>query len=375
MAPTLGDELASIGERASAVASRASESSLMNALEGLIEAAELIRAAWSGSSLGYHALVYYEDLRPPPPGAHFSSEWGFQGVFQGTTGAWCEYPHDGVIAEIERKAGNPDRRSLRRDADAAKRIVEDAKDEAISVLKVLLSRQEDEYLRDSLARVSEVKVLGYEECVRYQLPSGQLMSRDSVAITSGIRSAPHQEVIADVVSIRSPFDAAAELASLCRRAARHLERLGADWAPLERATLTANRVVIGHGRSPLWRELKDFISERLGLQWDEFNRVPVAGVATADRLGQMLNSAAVAFLVATAEDEKASGDLVARQNVVHEVGLFQGHLGFSRAIVLLEDGCEEFSNIHGLGQIRFPRGHISAAFEEIRRVLEREGLV
>jgi hypothetical protein len=43
--------------------------------------------------------------------------------------------------------------------------------------------------------------------------------------------------------------------------------------------------------------------------------------------------------------------------------------------VLLEEGCEEFSNIHGLGQIRFPKEDIRPAFEEIRRVLEREGLI
>jgi hypothetical protein len=30
---------------------------------------------------------------------------------------------------------------------------------------------------------------------------------------------------------------------------------------------------------------------------------------------------------------------------------------------------------HGLGQIRFPRGRISAAFEEVRQVLEREGFI
>lgn len=69
----------------------------------------------------------------------------------------------------------------------------------------------------------------------------------------------------------------------------------------------------------------------------------------------------------TGEDE-VDGKLRARENVVHEVGLFQGRLGFGRAIVLLEEGCEEFSNIQGLGQIRFPKGNISAKFEEIRAV-------
>ena len=135
------------------------------------------------------------------------------------------------------------------------------------------------------------------------------------------------------------------------------------------------RVFIGHGRSPLWRELKDFIQDRLHLPWDEFNRESVAGIGTSNRLETMLNSAAFAFLLMTAEEEHGDSSVHARPNVIHEVGLFQGKLGLRRAIVLLEDGCSEFSNIVGLGQIRFPRGNVSAAFEEIRRVLEREGMV
>ena len=47
-------------------------------------------------------------------------------------------------------------------------------------------------------------------------------------------------------------------------------------------------------------------------------------------------------------------DQHARENVVHEAGLYQGKLGFSKAIILLEEGCEALSNVQGLGQIRFP---------------------
>lgn len=132
---------------------------------------------------------------------------------------------------------------------------------------------------------------------------------------------------------------------------------------------------IGHGGAPLWRELKDFVSDRPGLSWDEFNRVPVAGVTNIARLSEMLDNAGIALLVLTGEDEAADGRERARQNVVHEAGLFQGRLGFSRAIILLEEGCKEFSNIQGLGQIRFPVGRIEATFEEVRRVLEREGFI
>ncbi len=89
----------------------------------------------------------------------------------------------------------------------------------------------------------------------------------------------------------------------------------------------------------------------------------------------MLDNAGIAFIILTAEDDRVDGAMLARQNAVHEVGLFQGRLGFSRAIVMLETGCDEFSNIAGLGQIRFPEANISAGFEEVRRVLEREGFI
>jgi predicted nucleotide-binding protein len=98
-------------------------------------------------------------------------------------------------------------------------------------------------------------------------------------------------------------------------------------------------------------------------------------VTTAARLSELLDAAAFAFLILTAEDEQPDGTLCARENVLQEAGLFQGRLGFGRAIILLEEGCEEFSNIHGLGQIRFPRGNISAKFEDIRSVLERKKLI
>ena len=172
--------------------------------------------------------------------------------------------------------------------------------------------------------------------------------------------------------VRHAFETAAKLAKLARQAGSHLSR---QQSRRRRAATVGTNVFIGHGRSAPWRELKDFVEDRLGLPVDEFNRVPVAGVTNIARLSEMMDAAAVALLVMTGEDEQPDGKLRARMNVVHEAGLFQGRLGFSRAIVLLEDECEGFSNIEGLGQIRFPKGQIRSAFEEIRHVFEREELL
>jgi predicted nucleotide-binding protein len=132
------------------------------------------------------------------------------------------------------------------------------------------------------------------------------------------------------------------------------------------------KVFIGHGRSLVWLQLKNFLTDRLHLACDEFNAESIAGRTTTARLEQMLDEAAFAFLVMTAEDTHADSTAHARENVIHEAGLFQGRLGFERAIILLEDGCAQFSNIHGLTHINFPKGNLETAFEKIRQVLERE---
>jgi predicted nucleotide-binding protein len=139
---------------------------------------------------------------------------------------------------------------------------------------------------------------------------------------------------------------------------------------------TPPTVFIGHGgRSSEWLKLEKFLSTRLHLSAVEFNSIEVAGRATSDRLVEMLKQADFAFLILTGEDERATGEVHPRLNVVHEAGLFQGKLGFEKAIILLEEGCEKFSNVHGLNDIRFPKGKIETAFEKVRGVLEREGLI
>jgi hypothetical protein len=86
----------------------------------------------------------------------------------------------------------------------------------------------------------------------------------------------------------------------------------------------SKKIFIAHGESNVWEGLKDFISDRLKLQWDEFNREAIAGYTTFERLEDMLQNTDFAFIVMTAEDEHKDSTLHARENVIHEAGLFQG---------------------------------------------------
>jgi predicted nucleotide-binding protein len=145
-------------------------------------------------------------------------------------------------------------------------------------------------------------------------------------------------------------------------------------ASKENVSPTSKKVFIGHGRSQYWRELKDFLTGKLNLEYLEFNSEPVAGRHTADRLNEMLSECGFAFLIMSAEDEQVDGSFSARNNVIHEVGLFQGKLGMNKAIIILEEGCNIFSNIHGLTVIPF-KDKISNCFEDIRDVLKREKFI
>jgi len=86
----------------------------------------------------------------------------------------------------------------------------------------------------------------------------------------------------------------------------------------------------------------------------------------------MAENSSFALLVLTGDDFSNTENPRARQNVVHETGLFQGKLGFPRAIVLLEDGVEEFSNINGIQQIRFSKGRIRECFGDVLATIRRE---
>jgi predicted nucleotide-binding protein len=129
------------------------------------------------------------------------------------------------------------------------------------------------------------------------------------------------------------------------------------------------KLFIGHGRSAEWLKLRIFLTQTLSLTCDEFNIEPTAGLQTGARIESMLNTARMAFLVLTGEDQHVDGSMHARENVIHEVGLFQAKLGPTRAIVLLERGCSRFSNLDGLTTIDFPPNDIMARYEEIRGVL------
>ena len=135
------------------------------------------------------------------------------------------------------------------------------------------------------------------------------------------------------------------------------------------------KIFIGHGRNKVWARLQVFLQDELKLETITFESEPRTGESIVNILNEFLHNASFAIVVMTAEDETGDGKIRARQNVIHEVGLFQGRLGFQKVVLLKEDKTEDFSNIAGLQYIPFNGNSIEQTFYELQRTLKKQGLI
>lgn len=76
----------------------------------------------------------------------------------------------------------------------------------------------------------------------------------------------------------------------------------------------------------------------------------------------------------TGEDQTIDNKRLARQNVVHEAGLFQAKLGFENVVLLKEVGVEQFSNAQGIIYIPLDPANAEASFYALRRFFAKKGL-
>ena len=159
-----------------------------------------------------------------------------------------------------------------------------------------------------------------------------------------------------------------------------LERLARDIAQLfeiransELATPntieTPRRVFISHGRAEDWRRVQSFIEKDMGLETVELAQEASLGMTIGQKLRSVSARCDTAVVVMTGDDQDADGQRRARENVIHEIGFFQGRYGDNRVVLLHEDGVSMPSNIHGVVYSPFPKGVIEACMQVLQREL------
>lgn len=102
----------------------------------------------------------------------------------------------------------------------------------------------------------------------------------------------------------------------------------------------------------------------------ELAQQPNLGRTILQKLDEEASKCIVAIIVMTGDDVIDESQVRARENVLHEIGFFQGKLGLSKIILLHEEGVNIPSNIHGLVYISFAKDTIETTFGAIFRELK-----
>lgn len=128
-----------------------------------------------------------------------------------------------------------------------------------------------------------------------------------------------------------------------------------------------NSIFISHGHAELLKyQLKDFVREKLGRTALILSEQPNNGLTVVEKLEVASEKCNKAIILLTKDDEMADGHIRSRQNVIHEIGFFQGKYGRRNVILLCEEGVELFTNISGIVYIKFDREHFQEVFEQLR---------
>lgn len=132
-----------------------------------------------------------------------------------------------------------------------------------------------------------------------------------------------------------------------------------------------DKIFISHGHNELLKyKLKDFIQNTLHREPLILSEMPNNGMTVVEKLEAASKLCNVAIVLLTKDDETKEGGMRARQNVIHEIGFFQGKYGRQKVILLREQGVEIFSNISGILRIEFTSSHFEEIYDTLRRELE-----
>lgn len=135
---------------------------------------------------------------------------------------------------------------------------------------------------------------------------------------------------------------------------------------------TRPAIVIGHGSSPAWRDVKDYLHDQCGFDVEAFETDERASQTIPAVISSLGDKSNMAIIVLTGEDKMADDRIRARQNVIHELGKFQERFGNNKTIVLVEKGVELPSNISGIIYVGFEPGQIKSALGDIMVTINRE---
>jgi predicted nucleotide-binding protein len=130
------------------------------------------------------------------------------------------------------------------------------------------------------------------------------------------------------------------------------------------------RIFISHGTSTEWYKVQAYIERDIQIPTLELAQEANFGRTILQKLSEESNKCSYAVIIMTGDDESSDGKPKARENVMHEIGFFQGKFGLQNVCLLYEEGTTIPSNIHGLVYIPFPKNYAEATYGALTREIK-----
>ena len=277
----LVEELRNILQELHATTKYANDLAYRLTLDSLLKNVENVRNAWCGSWFGYQARVYYRNFETPPVGTHFDRRYGFEGRPFGELrekSRWSEYSYDQIRSVINEGIEDKDIVNVTEQTKEWIYEFQQKKEDVLNIIRIA-QQSNSSYFDDLYDRTGQLDIETVDEIIASDRPA-EMTKCDPIAEQQGIHTPPHIRVKAEVLwSIRT-VEAIYELCNIAEKLIAQIERVRITATPSQ---ITGTKIFIGHGHSPDWLELEKFLKERLKLEVDEFNSVPIGGVSNKER--------------------------------------------------------------------------------------------
>ena len=187
--------------------------------EELSKAAQDVGESWSGSALGYHSELHFGDFQKPPLGARFSPEWG---GMNGLPNGWRPRTADEVRERIEKLAGTA---VINVEEDTAA-ILAQAKALHSKIVTEVSALHAKAGLEQEKKLLSEIENFKWGKTVNDYMNANLntgFMSRDTTAISQGVRVPAHLYYAAVAFESDSQCAAVREFLGISARLLRQIE--------------------------------------------------------------------------------------------------------------------------------------------------------
>jgi predicted nucleotide-binding protein len=125
-------------------------------------------------------------------------------------------------------------------------------------------------------------------------------------------------------------------------------------------------VFLAHGKDTAWREIADYIEQKLAHEVVPYAGSLDAGRADISQLETLTEECAFAIVMVTAAEDNSRS----RQRILHEIGFCQGTFGRENVLIMKEEGADEFADFGGFIYVPYASGNVKSALPRIQAEID-----